>query len=402
MRFTQKLTLFLAATSPARARHRLRRRGYPERPIELIVPWGPGGGADQLARLISKQLEPMLGQGIPVVNVPGGTGATGMAKLLAAPADGYSMAIYIADSHALLAGKTPRWQMSDITPVAVMMKVPSFIFVKEDSRFKTWADFANDAKANPGKLKIATLGFGSVDDFSLTVLQERRIKFIQVPFSKPSERYVSILGDHADALYEQAGDVAQFLNGKQMRPILLFGEKRLDRFKDVPASYELGYKVALPQFRAIVVKAGTPPDIVQETLRRSGQSLRLGGVQEIHGRPVLRPEQLRGCIESAGLYQSAARGHEEDDGDELNTSARSAAMDQAPSIGVALLRRAGHFRGALYLRRAHSNTPLAAISLGPEFWPRLAILLMWPSVFRITRHLRSPKRMHRIPRSVRA
>ncbi len=237
---------------------------YPERPIELIVPWGPGGGADQLARLISKQLEPMLGQGVPVVNVPGGTGATGMAKLLAAPADGYSMAVYIADSHALLAGKTPRWQMSDITPVAVMMKVPSFIFVKEDSKFKNWADFANVAKSNPGKLKVATLGFGSVDDFSLTVLDHNGIKVTQVPFAKPSERYVSILGGHADALYEQAGDVAQFLNGKQMRPILLFGEKRLDRFKDIPASYELGYKIALPQFRSIVVKAGTPPDIVQK------------------------------------------------------------------------------------------------------------------------------------------
>lgn len=238
--------------------------GYPERPIELIVPWGPGGGADQLARLVSKQLEPMLGQGVPVINVPGGTGATGMVKMMSAPADGYSMAIYIADSHALLAGKSPRWQMSDITPVAVMMKVPSFIFVKEDSRFKTWADFANVAKATPGKLKVATLGFGSVDDFSLTVLDKSGIKVTQVPFSKPSERYVSILGDHADALYEQAGDVAQFLNGKQMRPILLFGEKRLERFKDIPASYELGYKIALPQFRAIVVKAGTPPDIVQK------------------------------------------------------------------------------------------------------------------------------------------
>src|SRR6476660_9619249 len=132
--------------------------GYPERPIELIVPWGPGGGADQLARLISKLMEPMLGQGIPVVNVPGGTGATGMAKLLAAPADGYSMAIYIADSHALLAGKSPRWTMNDITPVAVMIKGPSFLFVKEDSPFKTWDDFAKEAKANPNKLKVATLG----------------------------------------------------------------------------------------------------------------------------------------------------------------------------------------------------------------------------------------------------
>jgi putative tricarboxylic transport membrane protein len=236
---------------------------YPQRPIELIVPWGPGGGADQLARLVSKLMEPMLKQGIPVINVPGGTGATGMAKLLAAPADGYSMAIYIADSHALLAGKNPRWKMSDITPVAVMMKVPSFIFVKEDSRFKTWTDFANVAKTNPGKLKVATLGFGSVDDFSLTVLARNGIKVVQVPFSKPSERYVSILGGHADALYEQSGDVRRFLQGKQMRPILLFGEKRLERFKDVPASYELGYKIALPQFRSIVVRSGTPPEIVK-------------------------------------------------------------------------------------------------------------------------------------------
>ena len=52
---------------------------------------------------------------------------------------------------------------------------------------------------------------------------------IQVPFSKPSERYVSILGGHADALYEQAGDVAQFLNGKQMRPLILFGKERSSR-----------------------------------------------------------------------------------------------------------------------------------------------------------------------------
>ena len=236
---------------------------YPTRPIELVVPWGPGGGADQLARLVGKTLEPMLGQGVPVINVPGGTGATGMAKLMSSPPDGYSMAIYIADTHALLAGQDARWKMEDITPVAVMIKAPSFIFVPENSRFKSWADFEKEAKANPGKLKVATLGFGSVDDFSLKVLEGKGIKVVQVPFSKPSERYVSILGGHADALYEQAGDVAQFLNGKQMRPILLFGRERSPLFKDVPASYELGYEVALPQFRAIVVRSGTPADRVK-------------------------------------------------------------------------------------------------------------------------------------------
>src|SRR5512132_4009939 len=91
---------------------------YPERPIELIVPWGPGGGADQLARLVGKLMEPMVGQGVPVVNVPRATGDTVIADLLSAPAHGYSMGVDIADSHALLAGKYARWAIDDIVLVA--------------------------------------------------------------------------------------------------------------------------------------------------------------------------------------------------------------------------------------------------------------------------------------------
>jgi tripartite-type tricarboxylate transporter receptor subunit TctC len=69
-----------------------------------------------------------------------------------------------------------------------------------------------------------------------------------------------VIGGHVDALYEQAGDVRQFIDSKQIRPIILFGKDRLPAFKDVPSSYELGYKIALPQFRSFVVRAGTPPD----------------------------------------------------------------------------------------------------------------------------------------------
>jgi tripartite-type tricarboxylate transporter receptor subunit TctC len=144
-----------------------------------------------------------------------------------------------------------------------MMPLPTFTFVNQDPPYKNWADFAKAPKQHPGKLKVATLGFGSVDDFSVSVLAQHGIKLVQVPYSKPSERYVSILGDHADALYEQSGDVAQFITSKKMRPILLFGEKRLAGFEDVPCSYELGYKIALPQFRSIVVRSGTPPEIVK-------------------------------------------------------------------------------------------------------------------------------------------
>ena len=235
---------------------------YPTRPVEMIVPWGPGGGADQLARLVGKLLEPELGVGVPVVNVPGGTGATGMAKLLASPADGHAMAIYIADSHALLAGTDARWTMEDIVPIAVLIQGPSFLFAPKDSRFKTWADFEAEAKAKPDTLKVATLGFGSVDDFSLKTIGAKGAKVVQVPFSKPGERYISIMGGHADLLYEQAGDVRQFIDSGEMRPLLVFGEERFAAFPDTPSSKELGYDIALPQFRALVMRAGTPPEAI--------------------------------------------------------------------------------------------------------------------------------------------
>lgn len=257
-------SLLLAGSALAVApRLAFSQQGYPARPIDVIVPWGPGGGADQLARLTSKLMEPAIKTSLPVVNVPGATGATGMAKLLAEPAEGYAMAVYIADTNALLAGPNPRWALKDITPIAIMMQVPSFLFVAQNSPIKDWAAFEKAAKDKPKQLKVATLGFGSVDDMTLSYLENKGVKVVQVPYAKPSERYVSVIGGHVDALYEQAGDVGQFLANKQIRPIIMFGKQRLAAFKDVPCSHELGYQVALPQFRSFVVKAGTPADRVK-------------------------------------------------------------------------------------------------------------------------------------------
>jgi tripartite-type tricarboxylate transporter receptor subunit TctC len=237
---------------------------YPSRPIEFIVPWGPGGGADQLARKMARLLEPELKVSLPVVNVPGATGGTGLTKMLSAPADGYSISIYIADTHALLATSKPRWSAADFVPLGIMIRQPSALFVKYDSPLKSWADVARAAKANPGKLKVAILGFGSVDDMALKYMEGKGLRFTGVPYAKPGERYTAILGGHADLLYEQPGDVRSFLDSKQMRAILIFNKERvLPDFADVMSSKEAGLEVYLPQFRSVVVRAGTDPERVK-------------------------------------------------------------------------------------------------------------------------------------------
>lgn len=234
---------------------------YPARPIELIVPWGPGGGADILGRKIGKMLEPIVKVSMPVINAPGATGQTGLNKMLAGAADGYTISVMTGDTFGTLAGKAPKWKLSDIVPIAVMIRTPSGFFVKEGGDFKTWADVEKAAKTKP--LKVAITGFGSPDEYTVKYYAKKGLKLIGVPFAKPGERYTSILGGHADLLYEQPGDVKGYLSNKQMRPVLLFTPKRDPKYPDTTASGELGDKIFLPQMRMIIVKAGTPPDRIK-------------------------------------------------------------------------------------------------------------------------------------------
>ncbi len=228
---------------------------FPTRPIEFIVPWGPGGGADQLARKIAPGLEKELKVSLPVINVAGATGQTGLNKMLTSPADGYSISIFIADTLALQMDPATKWKITDIVPAAVMIQQPSAFFVAENSPLKTWRDVEAEAKKRP--LKVGVTGFGSADDLHVIYFNGKGLKLTSVPFPKPAERYTAILGGHADLLYEQLGDVKSFLDGKQMRPIVIFADQRFPAFQDTPTGKELGHQIQISQFRSIVLKAGT-------------------------------------------------------------------------------------------------------------------------------------------------
>jgi tripartite-type tricarboxylate transporter receptor subunit TctC len=230
---------------------------YPSRPIEFIVPWGPGGGADQVARKIGQLVEPTLKVSLPVVNVPGATGQTGHAKLLAANADGYTLEVMTGDTFALAAMQNSPIKLNDFIPLGVVIQQASAFFVAGNSPMKNWADVQAEAKKRP--LKVAITGFNSPDDLTTSYYVSHGLKLDPVPYAKPGERYTSIIGGHADLLYEQLGDVRNFVDSKQIRPVILFYGSKVDAFPDVPTSASLGDKVTLPQFRVILVKAGTDP-----------------------------------------------------------------------------------------------------------------------------------------------
>lgn len=152
---------------------------FPDRPINFIVPWGPGGGADLLARTAGKIMSHDLGVSFPVLNVPGATGQTGITKLLNSPADGYSLAVLIGDTYSLLAGPHPGFTADQVIPLAIMIQQPSGYWVNTQSKWETWQDLAATAKQQT--LKLAVLGFGSADDITTSYLDKRGFKFEPIP-----------------------------------------------------------------------------------------------------------------------------------------------------------------------------------------------------------------------------
>ena len=233
---------------------------YPNRPIDFIVPFGTGGGADAMAREIGALAQPILGVALPVSNVPGATGNTGMAQVLSGKPDGYTIAVYIADTLATIPAGLARYKPDDLDWIVRTQVADSFLFVKADSPFKTIQDLFKHAQANPGKLRVASTGFGSVDDLTVRFLEKKGYKMTTVPYPKPGERYAAALGGHAEVLYEQAGDIQQYVKAKQLRPLIIFAESRHPAFAEVPSSKELGLEITLPQFRGIVARRGMPPE----------------------------------------------------------------------------------------------------------------------------------------------
>jgi len=236
---------------------------FPNRPVDIICTWGTGGGADTMARQISSLSQPLLGVALPVSNVPGAAGNTGLAQIINAKPDGYTIGVYIQDTLMTIPMGLARHKVEDLEWIIRTQVADSFLFVKSDSPFRTIHELFKHAQANPGKLRVAATGFGTVDDVTVKVLEKKGYKMTTVPYPKPGERYAAALGGHTEVLYEQAGDVLQYLRAGQLRPLIIFAEHRHPAFPDVPTAKELGLDVTLPQFRGLVTRKGVPPERVK-------------------------------------------------------------------------------------------------------------------------------------------
>ncbi|MEM7225963.1 MAG: tripartite tricarboxylate transporter substrate binding protein [Pseudomonadota bacterium] len=239
--------------------------GFPKRPITIIVPYGAGGGSDQLSRAMASSLEKVADVGVQVVNKPGGGGLAAVPDFMTAPADGYTIMEAIDDAVTNhVSGKLREHPAEDWVPIAMAQITFSQIYVRpDDERFSDWESFVAYAKANPGKLKVANVGnLGSMERVNmLKIEQGAGFESKQVAFDKPAERYSALIGGHVDALFEQPGDVRNFLDSGLMKPILTVYDERPAEFAEVPSLPDAGLDFTpLLRFRGFWIHGDVPED----------------------------------------------------------------------------------------------------------------------------------------------
>ncbi|WP_459617042.1 tripartite tricarboxylate transporter substrate binding protein [Bordetella sp. 2513F-2] len=256
------LALAIAMATAASAAH----AAYPERPINLIVSYGPGGGTDLVARMMAPFLQKYLGNDarIVVLNRPGAGGAIGFAELARAQPDGYTIG-FINTPNLLtipIERETPfTWRSYDL--LGNLIDDPGGFTVHQDSPVKTLGELAAYAKANPGKVTVGTTGTGSDDHIAMLQFQRATGTTLNhVPYKGAGEVRGAIAGQQIMVGAINVGEALQYIKGGT--PIRFLGQMSKDRSDlapDVPTFAEQGYAVQQASLRGLAAPKGLPAEV---------------------------------------------------------------------------------------------------------------------------------------------
>jgi len=236
---------------------------YPSKPVELIVPWSPGGGSDTLMRVVSNHAEAYLGQPMPVINMPGVSGTTGLETLAERAPDGYT----VGQIHEglLVANHTQLTELNwdDFTPVAAMTASPQYLTVNADSPWQTFGEFVDYAKKNPGEIRVGVT-LGGIPHVHAAMMEDAaNLSFRYVGFEGTGARIRSLVGGHIDAAIGDIASSGEFVKNGNLRFLAVGSAERQEETPDVPTFKELGYdSLGLNIVRGLIAPKGTPEDKV--------------------------------------------------------------------------------------------------------------------------------------------
>ena len=268
---------------------------YPDHAITMIVPFPPGGVADTVARPVAEAMGRDLQQPVVIENKAGAGGGIGMAQAAKAKPDGYTILLSLSSYTVLpeadkILGRAPLYQLDQLKPIARFTADPTVFVVRADAPWKTWAEFAAAARANPGKYTFGSSGnYGTMHVPMEMLLAAAGLKMTHVPYTGAGPAIIGLLGGSIDAVATGPATIVQQISAGKVRALAQWGNVRLVALPDVPTFHELGTSVDYAQWSGLFVSTGTPEPVVKrlrDAARMAANDERVKQVMVTAGSPI--------------------------------------------------------------------------------------------------------------------
>lgn len=284
-------TAATAATGVAQAQRPAPAR-FPERPIQLLVPFGPGGIADLTARAVAEVMAQKLGQPVVVENRPSAGSIFASQAVASARPDGHTL-LLMSNGHAVSAGllkKLPYDTQKAFAPISTLGFFDLGLFVPASSRFGSLRDVVAWARANPSKLNVGTIAVGSTQHLAAKLFETvAGIDTLTVPYKASPAVLTALLAGEIDVSVEILGPMLPQVQAGTLRALAVSSDRRNPALPDVPTVQQAGvagYNVA--SWNALAAPAGTPPEVIAQLNRAVREAVASPSVQERLGKLGMR------------------------------------------------------------------------------------------------------------------
>jgi len=285
---------------------------YPSRTVRILVPYGPGGATDIVARVVADAMGKSLGQSFIVENKPGAFGILALEELARSKPDGYTLMIGNVSTNCI----TPMLYVKKMTfdfwttiaPVTRLADLPAFLIATtDDFPPNTVKDFVAYAKTRPGQLKYATVGVGSFPHYDMLNLERKAgLEMIAVPIKNGAGEAVTDMAKGEEQVaFLNVATTAPLIKAGNLKPLAVASDRRLSDYPDVPTMAEAGYPgIGTQQWQALFARAGTPKAVTEVLFKAataalySPQAEKVFAPQYIRAVPSKSPEEAMTWLKS--------------------------------------------------------------------------------------------------------
>lgn len=234
---------------------------YPTKPVTLTVNYGAGGGSDAIGRALARALEKILKQPVPVENIAGGAGTRGVTAVVTSAPDGYQIGVATNSpmTIAVHSVKGLPWGAPDTYDIIGGIGIVyNAVCIQPESPFKSLQEVVNFAKANPGKLKVASIA-GGINQYTWDAfVKKANINIRFVPYSGDADGVASFLGKNTELVNLTWPGLKAQVDAGKARPLAIFASERISTHPDVPTFKELGYDVTTTSDYIVYAPKGLP------------------------------------------------------------------------------------------------------------------------------------------------